>query len=119
MNWIKITSTDNIPVREGRAVKIGKQELAVFNLGDRFAAVDNACPHSGGPLCDGIVSSGDAGFAVVCPLHGWKVSLEHGGILRPNVPVCVEVYPTKVEDGIIHIQLPERQEEDKRKGVAA
>ena len=117
MNWIKITTTENIPPREGRAVRIGRQEVAIFNLGDRYAAVDNACPHSGGPLCDGMVSASDTGFAVVCPLHGWKVSLEDGSILRPNVPACVEAYPVKVEDGVIHIQLPEQ--EDKQKGMAA
>jgi nitrite reductase (NADH) small subunit len=114
MNWMKITTTDNIPAREGRSVMVGKRELAVFNLGDdRFAAVDNACPHSGGPLCDGIV----AGAAVVCPLHGWKISLEDGSVQRPSVPVCVEVYPVKVEDGVIHIQLPDSF--DKQKGIAA
>jgi NAD(P)H-dependent nitrite reductase small subunit len=112
-DWIRITTTENIPLREGRAVKVGRQEVAIFNLGDRFAAIDNACPHSGGPLCDGMVT----GTAVVCPLHGWKVSLEDGSILRPNVPACAELYPVKVEDGVIHIQLPEV--EDKQKGIAA
>lgn len=102
MSWIKITEVKNVPLREGRLVKIGQEEIALFNLGDRFAAIDNSCPHQGGPLCDGIV----AGHAVVCPLHGWKISLDDGSILKPNVPVCVEVYPTKVENGIVLIDHP-------------
>ena len=53
---------------------IGDGEIAIFNLGDRFVAVDNRCPHQGGPLCDGIV----AGDSVVCPLHAWKVNLDTG-----------------------------------------
>src|SRR5882724_6085384 len=53
MKWIRVTTTENIPLREGRCVQIGDEEIAIFNLGDRFVAVDNACPHRGGPLCDG------------------------------------------------------------------
>ena len=55
-------------------MKVGNREIAIFNLGDRFLAVDNRCPHKGGPLADGIVS----GTTVVCPLHAWKMSLETG-----------------------------------------
>ena len=67
--WVKATACDNIPLREGRAVTFGGRELAIFNMGDRFLATDNQCPHKGGPLCDGIVT----GDSVVCPLHAWKV----------------------------------------------
>jgi len=119
MSWIKITEVENIPLHEGRSVPVGKRELAVFNLGDRFAAIDNRCPHNGGPLCDGIVSAGDTGFAVVCPLHGWKISLETGDILRPQVPVCVEVYAARVVDGVVTVDLPEATPEDRKKGMAA
>lgn len=106
MSWVKITEVQNIPVREGRNVKIGRNDIAVFNLGDRFAAIDNRCPHSGGPLCDGIVS----GETVVCPLHGWKVNLNTGGIVKPDVPVCVDVYPVKVENGIVMIDVSAHRE---------
>lgn len=114
MSWIRITGVENIPLREGRSVKVGNDEIAIFNLGDRFAAIENKCPHSGGPLCDGIVS----GATVVCPLHGWKVCLETGGILKPQVPVFVEVYPTRVEDGVVLVDVPARREDRKREAAA-
>ena len=115
MSWIRITEVENIPVREGRTVKIDRDEIAVFNLGDRFAAIENRCPHSGGPLCDGIVS----GATVICPLHGWKVCLDTGDILRPQVSVRVEVYPVRVENGVLEVDVPERQPMEDRSGVAA
>ena len=77
--WVRLASCDSIPLREGRAVRVAEREIAVFNLGDRFLAVDNECPHRGGPLADGIVS----GAAVVCPLHAWKIDLETGCVARP------------------------------------
>ena len=56
MNWVRVTAVENVPLREGRAVRVGDDEIAIFNLGDRFVAIENACPHRGGPLADGIVS---------------------------------------------------------------
>ena len=102
--WIRIAAGENIPPREGRAVLLGGRELAIFNLGDRFLATDNRCPHKGGPLCDGIVT----GSSVVCPLHAWKVNLASGSVERPAGASdhCVATYPTRVEDGIVVVGLP-------------
>lgn len=100
-NWIRITEIANIPRREGRAVRVAGREIAVFNLDGRVVAVDNACPHKGGPLCDGIVS----GSTVVCPLHGQRFDLETGMPVMAAQPDCVATYPARVEDGIILLDL--------------
>jgi nitrite reductase (NADH) small subunit len=100
-NWTRITRIENIPPREGRPVKIGDVELAIFNLNDRFVTIENQCPHKGGPLCDGIVS----GTTVVCPLHGWRFDLDSGLAVRASLPACVTTFPTRVEDGIILVDV--------------
>ena len=74
--WVRVTPCESIPLREGRAVMLAGRDIAIFNLGDRFFATDNQCPHQGGPLCDCIV----AGDSVVCPLHAWKVRLDTGAV---------------------------------------
>src|SRR4051794_13337240 len=79
MSWIRITDASNIPVREGRAVQLGELSLAIFNTGEGFLAVENRCPHGGGPLADGIVG----GSTVTCPLHNWRICLESGEVTRP------------------------------------
>ena len=100
--WIRAARCRDIPLREGRAVKVGHREIAIFNLGDRFAAVENRCPHKGGPLADGIVS----GDAVVCPLHAWKLSLDTGmGLAGVSAANCVQTFRTRVEQGIILVEL--------------
>ena len=112
-DWIRITGCDTIPLREGRPVRIGGREIAIFNLGDRFFAVDNRCPHQAGPLGDGIVT----GAAVVCPLHAWKISLETGAVERPSgSAACVRTYPVRVLDGVVELELAEHPTAD---GAAA
>lgn len=108
MSWIRVTHGGNIPLREGRAVQLGTEEIAIFNLGDRFLAVGNRCPHRGGPLADGIV----AGASVVCPLHSWKICLGSGSVERPvGETTCSLSYPVKVVDGIVMIQIAAEQTE--------
>jgi len=101
--WVRITPPENIALREGRAVMVGSREIAIFNLGDRFLAVGNRCPHRSGPLADGIVS----GDTVVCPLHAWKFSLETGkGANSASASSCVETFRTRVEHGVVLLELP-------------
>ena len=115
MNWTRVTTCDNIPPREGRAVSVAGREIAIFNLGpstpstalgagDRFLAVDNQCPHKAGPLADGIIT----GTSVVCPLHTWKISLVDGRVERPSASADhgVTAYPTRVDHGVIVVGLP-------------
>jgi nitrite reductase (NADH) small subunit len=101
--WIRVTTPENVPPREGRAVRIGDREIALFNLGDRFLAVDNRCPHKGGPLADGII----AGTTAVCPLHAWKINLETGRVERPsNEGACVLTYATRRDGDTILVEVP-------------
>jgi len=113
--WVRIAACDSIPPREGRAATVGDRTIALFNLGDRFLAVDNLCPHRGGPLCDGIV----AGTAVVCPLHAWKVGLETGAVERPSgQTACVRTYATRVENGVVLLALPSSAGAESREDAA-
>mgnify|MGYP001558165908 CR=1 FL=1 len=100
--WFKVTQAETIPVNEGRRVQYRNYDVALFNLGHGFAAIDNRCPHKSGPLADGLVS----GDAVVCPLHGWKISVKTGCVLAQGVGQ-VRVYPTRVIDNDIYIAFNE------------
>jgi nitrite reductase [NAD(P)H] small subunit len=101
-HWVRVTSVDSIPLREGRAVQIAGHDIAVFNLGNRFLAVENKCPHRGGPLADGIVSGGN----VVCPLHAWRVDLTSGEVTnQPAPPRCAQTFPVRIENDIVSVEI--------------
>lgn len=99
--WTAITKTANIPLREGRGVKVGDLEIAIFNVNGRYLTIENACPHKGGPLCEGITS----GTTVVCPLHGQRFDLESGMPVLASQPGCVATFPTRVEGDVIFVDL--------------
>ena len=110
-NWIRITSVENIPAREARAVQLGPVSVAIVNMGNQqFRALENRCPHNNGPLADGIVGTG----FLTCPMHSWRISVETGCVVKPtgtSAP-CVRTFPVKVEDGIVMLDLTKTREEE-------
>ncbi|MCD7059027.1 nitrite reductase small subunit NirD [Pelagibacterium xiamenense] len=74
-DWVEIGKLSDIPRRGARCVKTPLGKIAVFRTAtDEVFAIDDQCPHKGGPLSQGIVH----GAQVTCPLHNWVFSLETG-----------------------------------------
>ena len=86
------------------AVDAGDTRIAVFLHEGRVYALNETCPHRGGPLHAGEVSEG----IVRCPWHLWQFDLETGrSPLNPNS--CVPTYPARVENGIVLARVPGKQ----------
>ena len=100
--WYYVAREGDVPVKEGRRVQFGEHELALFNLGDGYRAIDNRCPHKAGPLADGIV----AGNAVFCPLHNWKIDLGSGCALSGGNGQ-LKTFPVKVINQKVYIAFEE------------
>ncbi len=101
MNWTPIGSISDIPRRGARCVETPEGKVAVFRTAeDRVFAIDDRCPHRGGPLSQGIVHSA----AVTCPLHNWVISLETGRALGADEG-AVRTIPIKIEGDKLFIAL--------------
>jgi nitrite reductase (NADH) small subunit len=99
--WLDIGALDEIPPRGARVVKTPSGCLAIFRAAeDEAFALDNRCPHKGGPLAEGIVH----GRHVTCPLHNWVISLETGRAEGPDQGE-VRRHPLRVEAGRLLLGL--------------
>lgn len=97
--WIEIGSLDDVPRQGARVLKTRVGCVAVFRTADdEVFALDDKCPHKGGPLSQGIVH----GAAVTCPLHNWVISLENGSAMGADEG-HVKTYGVRVERGLIFI----------------
>ena len=100
-NWTEVTELTQIPVLGSRVIKTREMDIAVFRgTNDKVYAIRDACPHKSGPLSQGIMH----GTSVTCPLHNWKIDLINGEALGPDEG-CTNVFPAKVEDGKVFLQL--------------
>lgn len=93
--WIKVATLAQIPALGARIYQHEGIEIAIFRTGDdKVFALDNRCPHKGGPLSEGIVHGG----RVTCPLHNWQIDLETGEAQGADTG-CSQTYPLKLENG--------------------
>ena len=96
---ILVAKTKDVPPGESRVFIVRGNEIALFNVDGRFFAVNNLCPHQGGPLVVGSIK----GKVLTCPWHFWQFNLESGRLVS-NYAVSVTTYPVKVEKDEIRIE---------------
>jgi nitrite reductase (NADH) small subunit len=96
---IDIAALEDIPRQGARVVKTQAGCVAVFRTADdRIFAIDDRCPHKGGPLSEGIVH----GTSVTCPLHAWVFDLATGQA-RGADEGQVRTYPAHTEGGRVFL----------------
>ena len=62
---------------EARRVRVDGKAVALFRTPEGFLAFDDACPHAGGPLSEGVLDDG----VLVCPWHGFRYDTGTGACL--------------------------------------
>ncbi len=87
---------------ESKNVIVAGKILVLFRDGDRFHALDDACPHMGFSLVGGAVEAG----TVTCPLHAWRFRLGDGcWVSSPRVKVGC--YAVRVQGDDVQVEVPE------------
>ncbi len=91
--WKDVGAVDDIPAEGARTVETSFGTIGIFKTasGEIFA-IEDKCPHLGGPLSQGIVH----GTHVTCPLHNLVIDLVSGGVVGPD-DGCVKTLPVKIE----------------------
>lgn len=101
MNWLDICALEDINVLGSRIVAGPKGDIAIFRTSaDEVFALDDRCPHKGGPLSQGLIF----GKRVSCPLHNWQIELDSGEAVAPDVG-CAHRHNAKVEKGRVLLAL--------------
>jgi nitrite reductase (NADH) small subunit len=99
--WVDIGALQDVPRRGARVVKTPFGCIAVFRTeADEVFALDDRCPHKGGPLSQGIVHD----RSVTCPLHNWVIDLatgQAGGADEGRVATV----PLRCENGRLQLDL--------------
>jgi len=102
MGFEKVAKASDVPDDRGLCVRVANREVAVFRIGDTYYGLDNACPHAGFPLADGVLE----GHTVICTAHGWEFDVRTGlGDPNPMSPP-LGCYKVRVEDDDLWVEVP-------------
>ena len=99
--FLAVAKVGDVPEGEGRLVEVEDRLIALFLDQGEYYALDDACPHQGAPLSDGIVDN----KAVTCTWHGWRFSLVDGRHLEGS-RCRVTTYPVRIDGDTIEIGIP-------------
>lgn len=102
MPWVAVADAAACPPGECRRVEAAGWPIALANVDGAFHAIENTCPHMGGPLGDGYLD----GTTLLCPWHAWRFDVTSGCALV-NAAVRVRTFPVRVDAGRIEVEIPE------------
>ena len=105
MPWVAVGPVAELEPGDSRLVQAGELTVGLYNLGGELCAIEDRCSHDDGPLCEGDWDP-EAGV-VICPRHGANFDLRTGAPLTLPAFEPVAVYPVRVIDGTIEVDLPE------------
>lgn len=103
--WFKACQLSEIPKRGAIRVQHDGWQIAIFKTaGNEIFALEDKCPHKGGPLSAGIVHDD----CVTCPLHNWDISLQSGKAQGADEGQAI-CFRTRVEDDVVLLGVDETQ----------
>ena len=102
LEWHRVAGLDELPEGRVKTVTAGIHSMALTHTDGQYAAMDNACPHQGGPLGEGSIEKGADGQCWLrCPWHGWDFDPKTGMPPGGHEDSGQKMYPIEVrEDGI-------------------
>jgi len=94
--WLKTLDPEELPDGRVKSVTCGHQTVCMTHYEGRYAALQNRCPHQGGPLGEGSIEKG----WLRCPWHGWDFHPTDGHSPE-GLDDGLDTYPVEVrEDGV-------------------
>lgn len=97
---MQVARLEDIPDQGARVIVVDNREIALFRQGEDVFALDNTCPHRGGPIGEGRITGG----RVTCPWHEWTFEIATG-LCTLNPAARLRQYPVRVEDGQVELSV--------------
>lgn len=116
---IRVCAVEELPEGEYTLVGVDGQQVGVLNVDGTYYAIQNECPHQGGPVCQGAVRPELVGEfvepgervreyhgerqVITCPWHGWEYDLETGVHMGVD-DIELRTYDVVERDGVLYVE---------------
>ncbi len=100
LDWIRVAHVDDLPEGRVKTVTARTVALCLSHFRGEWAAMDNRCPHQGGPLGEGSIEAGADGECWIrCPWHGWDFDPLTGTPPGGHADAGQRLYPLEIRAG--------------------
>lgn len=106
LDWISVGKATDLPEGRVKTVSARNVYLCLSHFEGQWAAMDNHCPHQGGPLGEGSIEKGVEGKCWIrCPWHGWDFDPLTGAPPGGHEDTGQKTYPVELRDGEVFVGL--------------
>ena len=102
LRWHHVGHVDDLPAGRVKTVSVEHDDsvlqICLTHTDAGFSALDNHCPHQGGPLGEGKIVDG----CITCPWHGFQYRMEDGQS-PPPFTEKIATYATRIVDGVVYV----------------
>lgn len=102
MAWVSIAQLNDIGPGKTLAVEYDGHRIALFQINDRYFAIEDRCSHRGARLSGGKLE----GCEIECPLHGGRFDVRDGSPQCLPAKVPVRCYEVRTEGHHLQVALP-------------
>ena len=102
--WYKVAEQGSLATERVMTVTAGVHQICLVNHKGKISALDNHCPHQGGPLGEGQIENG----WVICPWHAYEYHPQTGKAPK-GFKDCVKSYPIEIRDKGIYVEIEEEK----------
>lgn len=99
-DWVTVVNVGELAPGSHRVVDVDGAQVAVFNLGGEYYAIEDVCTHDGGQLTGGTIQ----GDEITCPRHGARFCIKTGAALSAPAYEPTAKFPVRVENGEIQVR---------------
>ncbi|MGE0788435.1 MAG: thiamine pyrophosphate-dependent enzyme [Sandaracinaceae bacterium] len=100
--WLKALAPNELAEGRVKSVTCGRHTICMTRFEGRYAALENACPHQGGPLGEGSIEKG----WLRCPWHGWDFH-PTSGESPEGLDDGLETFDVEERGDGVYVSLPE------------
>jgi len=106
LDWIEVEHINDLPEGRVKTVTVRTVSICLSHFDGQWAAMDNHCPHQGGPLGEGSIETGvDGNCWIRCPWHGWDFDPLTGAPPGGHADSGQTLYPVEIRDDAILVGL--------------
>ena len=100
MALVTLCKESEVPEGRGKSVLVDGVDVALFKVNGNIFALENSCPHKGGPLAEGEITNG---CCITCPLHNWEFDLKTGKSTGDDL--LAKTFPVKIDNGEVKVEF--------------